>query len=156
MKNILPLAVLLLFAACGTESSKQPLSTQEALVGSWKNVSIEVLINHLDTSENQEVYRVDSLNWEKELGIKPILTVFSKDSTYISYYRNPQDSLVLELNGRWGVASDTLFMLPKESTSPSYYDMEIIGKLAHFKSHLDWDGDGKADDYYYGIQVKLD
>ncbi|MFT7299191.1 MAG: hypothetical protein ACI9WO_002013 [Sphingobacteriales bacterium] len=156
MKILIPLTLILLFTSCGNEAPKQQLPVQEALIGSWSSISINVVINDFDSLGEKETYSVDTTNWLKELGIKPIETFFDADSTYVSYYKNGNDSLVLELKGRWGVANDTLFMLPLQNTTPSYYATEVKGNLAHFKTHLDWDGDGEADDFYYGVQVKKD
>ena len=86
------------------------------------------------------------------MNIKPIITTIYEDGTYTSEFRNSFDSLIYMPEGSWFIDGDTLIMQDHQDVYK--YQIFIDGDLAEFKSKIDWDKDGKADDEYFGIQRK--
>jgi len=97
----------------------------------------------------------DSSNWEERLHIKPIRTHFEADGTYYSEYRNLQDSIVRRPSGTWSLKGDSLTMsqLQPEPMQMTL-QLQIEKDVATFTGLIDFDGDGKTNDLYYGRQRK--
>lgn len=125
---------------------KGPLA--KALIGEWRNIYVKIDIK-------DKVMEADSSNWESRLHIKPIRTYFNKDGSYRSEYRNLQDSIVRVSSGIWDLEGDSLVM---NETAPEVSLMrlrlQIENDVATFTGLIDFDGDGKADNLYYGRQRK--
>jgi len=141
--------LILLFLApliSPAQMPKTPLA--KALIGEWRN--IYVMINIKD-----KVMEADSSNWEERLHIKPIRTHFEADGTYYSEYRNLQDSIVRRPSGTWSLKGDSLTMsqLQPEPMQMTL-QLQIEKDVATFTGLIDFDGDGKTNDLYYGRQRK--
>jgi len=141
--------LLLAVAICMTSTAqtiKGPLA--RALAGEWKNLYVKITIK-------DKVMEADSSNWEERLHIRPIHTYFNKDGSYRSEYRNLKDSLVRVTSGNWTIEGDTLMM---NETAPEVshmkFELRIEKDIATFRGLIDFDGDGKVDDLYYGRQRK--
>jgi hypothetical protein len=124
------------------------------LVGEWRNVYVKIKVNSLKTGKINTI-EADSSNWETRLGIKPIRTHFKNDGTYYSEYRNLKDSIVRMPAGTWFIKGDSLTMLQlKPDKSTLKVKVSIINNHATFSGMIDFDGDGMANDDYYGVQKK--
>ncbi|MCG8385118.1 MAG: hypothetical protein MJA30_06225 [Cytophagales bacterium] len=119
-----------------------------SLHGGWTNISMTVEIK----TEPDTVIEVPVGKWEEILGIKPILTTFKTDSSFISEYRNLGDSLFMTSTGVWWVANDTVYM--EEQGVLNAYHFKIHHDTVTFTGYIDWDQDGEPDDLYYGSQVR--
>lgn len=145
------IAALLVSSCNDTGGSEQ--DPNQLLIGKWQNVSLVMTTNSVNNLDSTSVMKVDESNWEEELNIKPIITEFRADSTYTSTYRNLNDSIVGTTKGKWYVKGDSITMI--EYGNPNSYYMELAGDTASFTGYLDWDGDGKSDDYYVGVQKRI-
>lgn len=125
---------------------------EQEIVGEWTNVSMRVWVKTYNNSDTSFIVDISEDNWEMKMNVKPIVTTISSDGTYISEFRNSFDSLIYKPEGTWLIDGDTLIM---QDHQDSYkYQIFIDGDRAEFKSLVDWDKDGKADDEYFGIQRK--
>jgi len=98
----------------------------------------------------------DSSNWEQKLGIKPIRTHFKGDGTYYSEYLNLKDSVVRRPTGLWTLKGDSLTMTEQTPEKATYkFKLKIDKNIGTFSGTIDFEGDGKADDEYYGKQKKV-
>ncbi|TRX59502.1 hypothetical protein FNH22_10105 [Fulvivirga sp. M361] len=118
------------------------------ITGTWANLSLKVDIG----SDPDSVVDVPAGEWENVLQIKPIVTTFRKDSTFVSEYRNLGDSLFMTSSGVWWMQGDSLFM--EEQGVMNSYFVELSTDTATFTAYLDWDQDGDADDLYSGMQIR--
>lgn len=130
---------------------------QEALTGQWRNVYVKMTL-HTRTDDNSDtsmVMEADSTNWAARLGIQPIRTYFEKGGTYYSEYRDLKDSIVRRPSGNWSIKGDalTMYQLSPSKTVTTLH-VAVTGGRAAFSGLIDFDGDGKLDDAYYGIQRK--
>ena len=124
------------------------------LIGEWRNVYVKVIIHN--KTKPAAAMEADSTNWEARLRIKPIRTHFMEDGSYYSEYRTPNDSLVRRPAGKWSVKGDSLTMAqltPDRSTLTVH--VKINGDHASFHGMIDFDGEGVANDEYFGIQKKF-
>lgn len=145
-RSILLLLAVTICMTSTAQTTRGPLA--QALTGEWKNLYVKINIR-------DKVMEADSSNWEERLHIKPIHTYFNKDGSYRSEYRNLQDSLVRVASGSWAIEGDTLIMNEtKPEVSRSKFQLLIEQDVATFRGLIDFDGDGKADDLYYGRQRK--
>lgn len=113
------------------------------------------LASFKNTAEDK-VVEADSANWEARLHIKPIRTQFNGDGSYRSEYRNLQDSVVRVTSGTWALEGDSLIMAQaKPEVSRTKFQLRIEQDLATFTGLIDFDGDGKTDDLYFGRQRKF-
>jgi len=125
---------------------------EEEFIGEWTNVSLKVWVKSYNNSDTSFIVDISEDNWELKMNVKPIVTTIHEDGTYISEFRNSFDSLIYRPKGTWMIDGDSLIM---EDHQDIYkYQIFIDGDLAEFKSLVDWDKDGKADDEYFGVQRK--
>ncbi len=122
------------------------------IVGEWSNNSMKVWVRSYNNSDTSFIVEINEDTWEMKMNIKPIVTTIRQDGTYSSEFRNSFDSLIYRPEGTWLIDGDSLFM--KDSQKEYKYQIFIDGGIAEFKSMIDWDKDGKADDEYSGIQIK--
>jgi len=142
------------FCACQTSS---PKIDRADLVGLWENTLLKVDIKSLQSIEGKDsTLLVKQSNWEKILKIKPIQTIYELDSTWQSNYFSLEGKLISSTAGEWWIKGDTLWMQtldPKDELN--FYIFSLKGDQATFKTTVDWDSDGMADDLYYGEQERL-
>jgi hypothetical protein len=126
------------------------------LTGEWRNRYVKIILNNDPPSDTSKIMEADSTNWEARLGIQPIRTHFNADGSFYSEYRNLKDSLVRRPAGNWTVEGDTLIMTQlKPDKSVLRLRVSIQGDRAVFTGRIDFEGDGKENDDYYGIQKKF-
>ena len=162
MKNTYKLSALLTFVflaallyPAAAQTTGSPKDLAKTLVGEWRNRYVRIVL--VPTSGNgSRVMEADSTNWEQRLGIRPIRTHFNADGSYYSDYLNLKDSIVRRPSGTWLIQGDTLIMNEQkpEATQMKFY-LTIQGDYATFHGRIDFDGEGVADDEYYGIQKRF-
>ncbi len=119
----------------------------EDIIGTWSNLSMK--ITYLDSDS---IFDVPEGRWEEILKIKPILTTYSKDSTFISEYFKLDGSPLFTSEGTWFLKQDSLY-LESEGTLTAYrFTME--DDIGQFVGILDWDSDGSENEHYLGRQKK--
>ena len=126
---------------------------EQAIVGEWVNVSMRVMVKTYENSDTSFIVDINEDNWEVKMNIQPIVTTIFENGTYISEFRNSFDSLIYKPEGTWMIDGDTLIMEDHQDTYK--YQIFIDKDVAEFKSVVDWDKDGKADDEYFGVQRKI-
>lgn len=155
------IAITALLPSCkptpAKEALKAPTTLSEALVGQWRNLTIEVEQLTVHDSDSTSLFRVDSSNWEAKLGIRPIRTYFNADGSFRSEHYNLADSLVLNPTGTWKFVNDDL--LEMITTAPfqdtTFCRTLLMGDTVRFDCMVDWDQDGQKDDRYIGVQKRF-
>ncbi len=147
-KQVLLLLLSGLAMACqsnGKEEEPAPaVDLKSALPGAWEAISLDVQVNSFQGADTGFVFSIREENWEQRLGVKPKRTVFQLDNRFRSEFRSLQDSLIDVQRGIWNVFGDTLMMVEPDATTQ--YEVRLHSGLADFRSLIDWDGDGQADD----------
>ena len=151
MKKIATLILITILVSCSADKTEQKETKRIDFNGTWTNVNLAVTIQN-DNGDSTVI--VNEGEWEKVLGIKPILTTFSADSSFISKYYSLNNDLMFTSSGKWWVEKDTLVMISESAKNK--YAFESNEKGVKFSGMLDWDQDGLIDDYYEGVQIKLD
>ena len=113
---------------------------------------MNVTFNHEGPADSVSTLEANEENWVEILGIKPIITTYSTDGTYVSEYRSPQDSVVGTSAGIWVTNAGILTMTDGGSGGSYSYRFDIKNDTATFIGIIDFDEDGIADDRYVGIQ----
>lgn len=151
-------SLLVFLVACQPNSDKQDAasakrSVKEAMPGVWETISIRVEINSaFGNPDSTTVFEVEEELWEQKLGVKPIRTYYELDHKYRSEYRAAGNDTLVNMNkGLWNVVGDTL-MLIEPTVSYTYHVKLLENGTGEFRSLLDWDSDGEADDLYIGLQ----
>ncbi|GJM30727.1 MAG: hypothetical protein DHS20C17_33620 [Cyclobacteriaceae bacterium] len=140
--------VVCLWSACDSGTT-----AERALIGSWSNVDLQVLVNQGNPSDSGYQFLVPEGEWENTLNIKPIITEFKRNGIYNSEYRSLEDSLIRKTEGQWRIMGDTLSLI--EDGTVNRYHMKFTGDRVTFTGWLDWDQDGDTDDLYSGKQQKI-
>jgi hypothetical protein len=125
---------------------------EKDIVGVWENASMKVWVRTYNNSDTSFIVDINEDTWEMKMNIKPIVTTINDDGTYISEFRNSFDSLIYKPKGTWMIDGDSLIM--EDHQEVYRYQIFIDGDMAEFKSMIDWDKDGIADDEYSGVHRK--
>lgn len=134
--------------AAPQEKEQPPL--KEVLPGTWEAVSISVKVNSAMNTDSSYVFDVPEELWVQKLGVLPVKTFYEADNKYRQVYTSLTNEELSTTRGIWNTFSDTLMMIEENTTYQ--YVVSLPGNgLAEFRTQLDWDGDGKADDDYLGI-----
>lgn len=141
---------------CTAQTNTTPAGNiARQLTGEWRNQYVRIKV-HNAKNDSVQTMEADTSNWEARLQMKPIRTHFLVDGTYYSEYRNLQDSIVMKASGVWTVKSDTLVMTQqKPYGNLMKLHVKIDKQLATFSGLIDFDGEGKPNDEYLGIQKKF-
>jgi hypothetical protein len=151
-RYLILITAALCIALCGFTFQN---NLRKQIIGEWRNVYVKIKMTAVKTGK-QNMFEADSTNWETRLGIKPIRTHFKSDGTYYSEYRNLKDSIVRMPSGTWFIKGDSLTMAQlKPDKSTLKVKVSITGNHATFNGLIDFDGDGVANDDYYGMQKKF-
>lgn len=157
MNKILPITLFFtLLISCENKKSDESRvedtsapSISELLIGKWHNLEIKVIIK---TNGGDSIVHVPQDKWEEILQIKPIVTAYNDDSTFVSEYRSLDDEIIMTSAGTWFVRGDSLVM-SQDGTDDAYFT-QIKNDTVSFSGYIDWDQDGEADDLYTGTQIK--
>jgi len=156
-KHITPFVIgaIISMMICTAFQGKSDIAKQ--LVGEWRNQYVKIGIASHTPGGKPMVMEADTSNWEARIGIKPIRTYFKADGSYYSEYRDLKDSIVRRPAGTWAIIKgDTLVMTQvKPQSSVLKLHISIVKNLATFHGLIDFDGDGKDNDEYYGVQKKF-
>jgi hypothetical protein len=122
------------------------------LAGEWRTKGVIIKMNSYKNTPETKNFFVSEHDWEKQMGIRLIHTTYDKNGTYHSEHFNLSDSLLLKQAGVWKIYGDSLIMTDTfPARGQTYrYRIEVSKKLAKLWSLEDSDGDGFADDDYYG------
>lgn len=152
-------SLVLLVAACQDNSSNEEEASTETfdlrkeLQGTWQTVQINIALN---TADGRDTFRTESLTeelWKQSFGMQPPLYYFQSDQKFRRLHKNLRDEVIDEAKGIWNVFGDTLMLIEPEAT---YQYLVRAGKgRATFRTFLDWDEDGEADDEYQGLHRKI-
>ena len=156
MKKVIYYSLMLCFIGCNQKASPESATVEHSekteespkVTGTWQNLSMQVEIE----SEIDSVVDVPVGEWENVLNIKPIVTTFKEDSTFVSEYRNLGDSVFMTSTGVWWIKDDSLYM--EEYGMLNVYHIDLKIDTITFTGYLDWDQDGMADDLYSGVQTR--
>jgi len=147
--------ILILVGILFACQSKTP--EKKDLVGTWQNTLLKVEIKSQQGEAGKDsAFVVTQQNWEEKLKIKPIQTNYAADGTWESKYFDLFGSLTSVTSGKWWLNGDTLWahtLSPKNEVN--FYVCTVSGDKASFKTTIDWDSDGVADDLYYGEQKRV-
>lgn len=138
-----------------TKNGLQQPELKQQLIGEWRNIALRIKRNIHDKVQ-PAIVEADSANWETKLGIKPIRTHFKTDGSYYSEYFNLKDSLIRLASGTWTIKNDSLTMIqlfPDKGIEKVH--LTIRNNVATFTGIIDFDGNGKLDDDYFGMQRKF-
>jgi hypothetical protein len=127
---------------------------EQQIVGEWENTAMRVKVWSYQNSDTSFIVDINEDTWDQKMNIKPIKTKIFSNGTYISEFRNSFDSLMYRPVGEWYMDGDSLIMTDRRGTYQ--YKVFVDGATAEFRSMVDWDGDGKSDDEYFGTQRKID
>lgn len=158
MKYIFPLlSMFLLFSACQqdavNENNMAGYDLKTALKGTWQTFQINVAIN---TADGRDTFRTESLTqevWEKAFNMESPVYYFQADQKFRRVHRTLNGEIFSQSRGMWNTFGDTLVLIEPDTTYQ--YLVRIGNGKATFRTFLDWDDDGEADDEYQGLQRQI-
>ncbi|MBW4888316.1 hypothetical protein KXQ82_01255 [Mucilaginibacter sp. HMF5004] len=149
------IAIAICFGLLAFTAKPFQTSLSAQLIGEWRNFYVKIKATSLKTGK-VNIMEADSANWQTRLGIKPIRTYFKADGTYYSEYRNLKDSIFKAPSGTWFIKGDSVTMEQlKPAKTTLKMKLSIANNKATFNGMIDFDGDGVANDDYFGVQKKF-
>lgn len=164
MENLLIVVGLVFVVSCssgqGSKDDKKAVrkdeeefnygdALEEAVVGSWKNNTIDVdmhTYNNMDTSFH---IAVNESSWKIMMDMNPIYTTIKEDGTFFTEYRDTLNNVFHTNKGIWYIDGDSLF-LEDENGYKFPYKIFVKDNDMEMETYVDYDGDGEKDDYYKG------
>lgn len=143
--------LILMIAAVSCNSPKKRTLRESQLIGQWTNLSLLVTMQRLEKQDS--ILEAKEGEWEKVLKMKPILSEFYEDGTFTAKYSNLQEEIIKIDSGQWHVRNDSLVIITDGRETA--YHFTIINDRIVYKSKLDWDGDGKSNDVYDAVQIRV-
>lgn len=120
----------------------------DKLYGVWEGATFRVIVNSVENQvDSSFIFDISEADWETELQVKPVKTIFLPDSTYVQEFRGLNGDLYDVTKGLWNTYGDTLMLLEREATY-IYGSRFNANGLLELRSLVDWDGDGQEDDEY--------
>jgi hypothetical protein len=166
MRIVLILGLVLLGIACqsqnkkGSQEDSQPdnglsfLEEQEQLiVGDWESIALEVRVRTYENSDTSFLVEVDEHTWQMKMNVDPIITSIFAEGTYRSVQNDVYGNTILNTQGIWMLDSDSLVM--EDDKGRYQYSMFIDQGIMELKTYIDYDGDGRKDDFYIGKYRRL-
>lgn len=156
-KSLVAFLIAALLSAC-TDPAPEPLQENKDLekqvYGEWYSVALRLTMNSYNNQPGEKKFEVMPGEWEEKMNIRPISTFYKEDGTYNVAHYNFQDSLIYAPAGRWKIIGDTIIL---RDTFPVpgltyHYKVTINVDELEFRGIEDSDGDGQADDNYFGVQ----
>ncbi|MCX6290463.1 MAG: hypothetical protein NT126_01710 [Bacteroidetes bacterium] len=164
-KYIFPLTIMLLFLLSCSKAPVPPASQdaiqadndlQSSLVGMWRTDALVVGIDTIHNSDMSVILEVRSDEWVERMKMQPIQTIFNPNKTYISAYTNAEGKVIKVTAGKWSAAKNQLKihqLFPNDQQMN--YRVDLTAGSAELRSKLDFDGDGKDDDFFYCQMKKV-
>jgi len=154
--NTLVFYLFVAISSIALHASGQTNNLSQQLIGEWRNESLKIKINSFNNTDSTITSESkNATEWEKNLHIKPIRTFFKSDGTYYSEYRTLGDSLFRKPSGTWIIKGDSIIMNELQPEKGVFkLHVSINNDIATFQGLIDFDGDGKMDDEYFGTQKK--
>ncbi|WP_420580461.1 hypothetical protein [Reichenbachiella sp.] len=149
MKYALIFILFVGITSCNT--TKKRTLRESKLIGKWSNVSLLVTMKELGKEDS--IFQAKEGDWKRVLRNKPVMTEFLEDGTYISQFSNLNEEITKEERGKWQIQNDSLVVTIDDEVFR--YHFKIVDNLITYKAIMDWDGDGKKDDTYDAVHVKV-
>ncbi|PBQ30262.1 hypothetical protein CNR22_00305 [Sphingobacteriaceae bacterium] len=148
---------LFLLVSCDDYKMPENKALEKKLIGEWNSTSLKITMNTFSNRDSTRVFEVDESNWEKEMNIRPVKTVYFGDGTFMAEHRNLNDSIIFNPFGTWTILGDTIVLRDTFPQPGPVYKYKIVIKdnITEFFGVEDCDNDGTADDNYYGVQRKI-
>lgn len=160
MKNVL-LVFGLFFALLACNNNPVPDANLEttaesssdlksALIGRWDTNYVLVAMKSVNNSKMDGTMEVQPHKQTQEPCQTKVQSVFLENGTYLSEYRDENKKLIIKSAGKWSAEGNTLILnqeFPKTKTLR--YEATIGNNVAEFRSTIDFDHDGEADDLMY-------
>jgi hypothetical protein len=157
MKPLCIAVIFLLLFSCSQPADHSAALLPQQLHGQWRNIYMKLEMDSYKGTDSLKVLEVDERSWESVMKIRPIRTYFWYDGTYNSAHYDLHDSLFYNPAGRWKLVGDSITMVdtfPKPGLTYRY-KVALKGDILEFTGKEDLDGDGSADDHYYGTQRRF-
>lgn len=154
------LAFVFLGFACQNEptteegaTAEQAADLQSTLQGTWQTVQINVAVNSADGLDSFRSEQLSEGLWEREFNMQPPVYYFQPDQKFRRLHRTTAGEVASESRGIWNTFGDTLMLIEEEATYQ--YIVKYGNGRATFRTVLDWDDDGEADDVFQSLQRQI-
>lgn len=166
LKGYTVFVLFLLFASCSAgQSDKQRTPAveesrfnygdklEQAVIGTWKNNEIDVDLSTYNNTDTSFHVAVNESSWKIIMNINPIYTQIKEDGTFFTEYRDTLNQVFHTNQGIWFIDGDSLF-LEDENENRFPYKILIKDNEMEMEALVDYDEDGKKDDFYFGKYIR--
>lgn len=126
------------------------------MAGKWRTLSFEVHVNSFQGQDKDTVIKIANADFGRLVPFIENRGEYKLDGTFEEFFYKTKDSILIKVSGSWITEGDTIYV---QQLYPSFtenkYQLVLKNDTGTFTSYLDWDRDGKADDYYIGTSLKL-
>ena len=149
---------MVVWVSCEIQAPGQEGAAGQSMhVGTWNSKILRVVKNTINGTDSSATFDVNPQNYQEVVGLKTATVHFREDGTYAEEYILPDDQVAYGQQGYWFILGDTVIIaqyLPLKAQAVYRYHFEVKGDTSIFRSLMDYDKDGEADDEFYGVSVR--
>lgn len=127
---------------------------ENEIVGKWKNGTVDVDLSTYNNTDTSFHISVNESNWKIVMNINPIITSIREDGSFVTEYRDTLNNVFHTNRGIWYIDGDSLF-LEDEKGKLFPYKILLKGNEMEMETMVDYDEDGKKDDFYIGSYKRI-
>ncbi len=147
--RIAALAVLAFFA-CQSDPPPEAVDFRQELPGTWETTEITAALHTAEGTDTTITQVITPDIWRDRFGAHPVRYTFQADNKFTREHRMLTDTLANAARGLWNIFGDTLVLIEPDGTYQYLLSKENDQLI--FRTQVDWDGDGAADDDFVSVQ----
>lgn len=125
------------------------------MAGQWTTIELHIEAKSWGNSDKDSTFTIHQSQFNTSFGFAKNKGVYKLDGTFEEEFISDVDTVLSKVSGNWDAKGDTVYvqqMYP--NISENHYHFELKGDTGYFTGYLDWDRDGKADDYFVSKSFK--
>lgn len=127
------------------------------MAGVWSTEVLHVEVHTWMDTEKDSTFSIPQSDFNEAFGFARNKGVYKLDGTFEEYFISSVDTVLSKVSGNWDAKDDTVYVQQMNpNISENHYHFELKGDTGYFTGYLDWDRDGKKDDFFISKSVKVE
>lgn len=130
-------------------------SLAQQMTGEWSAAVLHVEAKSWKGTDIDSTFTITQAEFNETFGFDKNKGVYQLDGTFEEFFISAVDTVLSKVSGNWDAKGDTVYVQQMNpNISENHYHFELKGDTGYFKGYLDWDRDGKKDDFFISKALK--